>query len=123
MTSLNRPLAGEAIVFDLAREIESTRAAHSPEQAGRTARTLLKDGPLRVTLILLQAGATIAEHGADGPITIHVLSGSIRLDVAGQQHALGAGQLVGAGAGVRHAVAADEDAVFLLTVVLPVTGH
>lgn len=123
MSSLNRPLAGDALLFDLAEEIDATRAAHPPEQAGRTARTLLKNGPLRVTLILLQAGGEIAEHTASGPITIHVLRGVIRLNIAGHEHRIAAGQIVSAAAGVHHAVAADEESAFLLTVVQPPRGE
>jgi quercetin dioxygenase-like cupin family protein len=119
MTSLDRPLSGDAMVFDLAQEIETARAAHSPAQTCRTGRTLLKDGPLRITLIIMQAGGEIPEHSAEGPIAIHVLTGSIRVDVAGQHHPLGTGQILAAQAGIRHAIAADQDAVILLTVVMP----
>lgn len=119
MSSLNRPLAGDAMLFDLGEEIETARAAHPPAQAGRTARTLLKNGPLRVTLILMHAGGEIADHTAPGPITIHVLRGSIRFTIGGEEHRISAGQVVSAAAGVRHAVAADEEAAFLLTVVQP----
>lgn len=119
MTSLNRKLAGEAMLFDLGQEIETTRAAQPPARAGRTARTLLKDGPLRLTLIVLHAGGEIAEHSTDGPITIHVLTGTIHVRISGGEHLVAAGQLLGAGAGVRHSVTADATAAFLLTVVQP----
>ena len=119
MSSFDRSLAGSS-PLDLAHEIAQARAGHATRGAGRTARTLLKDGPLRVTLIVLQAGARIAEHSADGPITVHVLEGTIRMVIGGVEHRISAGQLIGAGAGVRHDVAAEEDdAVFLLTVALP----
>jgi quercetin dioxygenase-like cupin family protein len=121
MTSFDRPLADSAMVFDLDTEIE-TAISRSPQSASRTARTLLKDGPLRVTLIVLRGGGEIAEHSADGPITIHVLRGAMRLTVGDTVHTLRAGQFVSAGAGVRHAVAAGEDAVFLLTVALSGAG-
>ena len=119
MTSLNRTLSGKAMVFDLAEEIEATRVGRASQQAGRTARTLLKDGSLRVTLILLDAGCDIAGHSAEGPITVHVLRGAIRLNVEGDEHTLRSGQLLSVGAGVRHAVVANENAAFLLTVMLP----
>jgi quercetin dioxygenase-like cupin family protein len=119
MSALDRRLAGTTMFFDLQEEIAATRAARSSGDSGRTARTLLKDGPLRVTLTLLDAGGVIAEHSADGPITIHVLSGTIRLRIDGHDHVIESGRMAAATAGVRHAVAADTDAVFLLTVVLP----
>lgn len=59
MTSFDRPLAGGTLVLELAGEIERTRAVHPGGGPGRTARTLIKDGPLRVTLIVLDAGAEI----------------------------------------------------------------
>lgn len=119
MSSLNRPLSGTPIIFDLAREIETAQAARPPQPTGRTARTLVKDGSLRVTMILLDAGAEIAEHSAEGPITVHVLQGAVHMHIEGQDHRIGAGQLLTTSAGVRHTVAADVDSVFLLTVSLP----
>jgi quercetin dioxygenase-like cupin family protein len=119
VTALNRPLAGTTMLFDIDEEIATLRAGRSATDPGRTARTLLKDGPLRLTLTVLDAGAAIAEHSAGGPITIHVLAGTIRLHIDGREHLLESGSLVGAAAGVRHAVTADSDAAFLLTVVLP----
>lgn len=119
MSSLNRPLAGRSMLFDLATEIENARAAEPAGQNRRTARTLLKNGPLRVTLILIHSGGGIAEHTAPGPITIHVLRGSIRLTLDDGEQTLAAGQIISLAGGIRHAVAADEEAAFLLTVVQP----
>ena len=119
MSSLNRPLAGDAMFFDLAEEIEQMHAAEAPAQTRRTARTLLKNGPLRVTLILLHAGGEIADHTAPGPITVQVLRGSIRFRVEDNEQRLAAGQIISLAAGIHHSVAADEDAEFLLTVVQP----
>ncbi|MEX0906803.1 MAG: cupin domain-containing protein [Gemmatimonadota bacterium] len=119
MTSFDRPLAGSTMLLDLAEEIERTRAARSGGDTGRTARTLIKDGPLRVTLVVLEAGAEIPEHTAQGPITVQPVSGSIRFRVAGEEHVVATGSLLSAGAGVPHAVATDDGAVFLLTNVQP----
>ena len=104
--------------FDLAAEVETTRATLS-ERSGRVARTLLKDGPLRVTLIVLRAGADTAEHSADGPITIQAVQGAIRVSVSGQEEHLAAGQLLAVRAGLRHNVSCEQDAAFLLTIALP----
>lgn len=116
MSSLDRALAGANLYFDLDHEIESVRDSHS---AARTARTLVKDGPLRVTLTVMRAGGEIAEHAAEGPITIHVLRGSIILVLGGTEVEVRSGGLVAAPARERHAVRATEDAAFLLTVVMP----
>jgi len=121
MSSFNRPLSGKALLIDLAHEIEAAQAARSAQPSGRTARTLVKDGPLRVTLILLDAGGEIAEHHAEGPISVHVISGTLRMRIDEEEHQIEEGQMLTVSAGVRHDVAADTDAVFLLTVAFP--GH
>ena len=118
MTSLDRPLSGDTLLFDLAAEVDSARTAITGD-VGRTARTLVKDGPLRVTLIVLVAGAVIPEHSAEGPITIQPISGTIRFRTADGEETVGTGMLLSAGAGVRHSVASDEGAAFLLTVMHP----
>ncbi|MGH7444318.1 MAG: cupin domain-containing protein [Longimicrobiales bacterium] len=119
MASIQRPLSGDVLVFDLDEERERTNDPAAAQRGGPSARTLLKDGPLRVTLIVLSAGGSIPEHQADGPITVQPLSGRIRFTVAGHDHDLGPGELLSTGARVRHAVASAHGASFLLTVALP----
>jgi quercetin dioxygenase-like cupin family protein len=116
MPSIQRPLSGDVLVFHLASE--SARAA-DPAAAGRkgpAARTLIKDGSLRVTLIVLAPGASIPEHQSDGPITVQPVEGRIRFTVGDTAHDIGPGDLLSARAGVRHSVSSDHGASFLLTV-------
>ena len=56
---------------------------------------------------------------AEGPITLQALDGSITFTVAGQRYDVGPGQLLSAGAGIRHAVSSEVGATLLLTVALP----
>lgn len=116
---MNTTTHDAAIFFDLAEEIEHMHAAEPSSQTRRTARTLLKNGPLRVTLIVIRAGGEIAEHKAPGPITVQVLRGSVRFRVGNIERRIDAGQVISVAGGVHHSVAADEDAAFLLTVVQP----
>jgi quercetin dioxygenase-like cupin family protein len=114
---MERPLAADVLVFDL--RDEEIRAEGAEGRGSRQARTLIKAGPLRVTLVTLAAGGQIAEHHADGPITVHVLSGSIRFTASGTDYDLGVGQLLMAGPGVRHGVSSSAGGSFLLTVAQP----
>ncbi len=114
MSSIDRPLSGDVLVVSL---LDSSTPA-APE-AGRSARTLLKEGPLRVTVVTIAPGAEIPEHRADGPITVQPLTGRLRFTAAGQTHDLAPGQLLALAAGLTHAVASDEGATFLLTVCKP----
>ncbi|HEU4587615.1 MAG TPA: cupin domain-containing protein [Gemmatimonadales bacterium] len=119
MSSIQRPLSGDVLVLDLKDERDRVAGSAAGEPRAHTARTLLKNGPLRVTLVVLAPGGVIPEHQADGPITVQPLEGRIRFTAAGRVHELGPGQLLSAGPGVRHAVASDGGAAFLLTVVRP----
>jgi quercetin dioxygenase-like cupin family protein len=116
MPSIQRPLSGDILVFEIGEERERAADPELIERSGRNARTLLKDGPLRVTLVVLGAGGELAEHEAAGPITIQVIDGRIRFSAGDQEHDLGPGQLLAAGPGVRHRVGSTAGASFLLTV-------
>jgi quercetin dioxygenase-like cupin family protein len=116
MSSMQRPLSGDVLVFDIGDERERAADAALLDRNGRNARTLLKNGPLRVTLVVLGAGGELAEHEAAGPITVQVIDGRIRFSAGGVDHDLGAGQLLAAGPGVRHSVGSDDGAAFLLTI-------
>lgn len=118
MSSLDRPLDGHGLVFDLAHEDEQLKAL-AADKHGRTARTLLKSGPLRITLIALAPGGSLPEHSAAGPITVQPLRGRLRLTMDGKGYDLGPGTVMSIGARVRHAVDAAAGASFLLTVAMP----
>lgn len=117
MSSLDRPLSGSILRFALAEERGRVDDAALLERHGRNARTLVKEGPLRVSLVMVRAGGSIVPHRADGPITVQVLDGGIRFHAAGQEHRLAAGDLLAVPAGVEHAVGSDAGGTFLLTVV------
>jgi len=85
-------------------------------RSGRTARTLVKEGPLRVTLVALGSGGALATHRTDGPITLHVLSGEVSCRAGTDEWGLVSGDLLSLGAGVEHAVESASGGVFLLTV-------
>lgn len=119
MSSIERPLKGDVLVFDLEAERARTSDPAITERSGRNARTLMKSGPLRVTLIVLAPGGGIPEHHAEGPILVQPLDGRIVLTIAGETHDLGPGQLLSAGPGVPHSVRSEAGASFLLTVSQP----
>ncbi|MGI9190038.1 MAG: cupin domain-containing protein [Longimicrobiaceae bacterium] len=117
MTALERPLQGDVLRFRLGKEHLMNHDQEILERSGRSARTLVKNGPLRVTLITLAPGGDIAEHRAEGPITVHILHGTIEFRVGGETHALSQAELLALGGGVPHSVRSDTGGAFLLTVV------
>ncbi|HEX5409076.1 MAG TPA: cupin domain-containing protein [Gemmatimonadaceae bacterium] len=117
MSSIDRPLSGDALLLHIGEERERVEHAELLAQHGRNARTLVKEGALRITLIALAAGGAIPTHRADGPISVQVLDGHMQFDVAGARHQLDAGDLLVVNAKVEHAVHSERGATFLLTVV------
>lgn len=118
MSSLDRPLDGEALVLDLAHEHAQMQAL-LPDKHGRTARTILKRGALRLTLISLAPGGVLPEHSAAGPITVQPIEGTMHFTVDDTGYDLGPGSIVSVGAHVRHAVTSATGVTFLLTVAMP----
>lgn len=119
MSSIDRPLHADVLRFDLTEEERQATHPETLERDGRSSRTLLKDGPLRVTLIVLAPGGGIPEHTAPGPVTVQPLRGEVEVTVAGEIHAVTADGLLTFGPGVPHSVRSTEGGAFLLTVVQP----
>lgn len=114
---VQRPLAGDSLRFNLAEETQRIDPA-ALERTGRSGRTLVKDGPLRIALIALAPGGTIPEHQTDGHVSVQVLRGDARISFDGNAWDLGAGDLITIGGGVPHDVASTNGADLLLTVSL-----
>jgi quercetin dioxygenase-like cupin family protein len=84
---------------------------------GRSARTLVKEGPLRLTIIAIAAGGDLPAHRAEGPVTIHLLEGEVVFDAVGNAYPLVAGDVLVLAAGVEHSAHSTTGGLFLLTVV------
>src|SRR5262245_10428155 len=119
MSPVDRPMSGELLRFSLDEERARVNDRAILESHGRNARTLLKERHLRLTLITVRAGSSIAKHHSAGPITVQVLEGDIRFRAAGKEHLLKTGDLLALGAGIEHDVATDGGGTFLLTLVQP----
>ena len=116
MSPVQHPVSGPTLAFDLAHEL---RIVHEQlVTTSRTARTLVKNGSLRATLMGLAAGGELASHSADGPITVYVLEGTIEFEADGKTWSLPTGSLFALDAGIVHSVRAPAGGAFLLTVSL-----
>jgi len=116
MSSMDRTIEGDVLVRHLTRDelmIDPLLLARS----GRSGRTLVKEGSLRLTIMALTAGGDMPAHRTDGPVTIHVLDGGIVVEALGREYPLGIGELVALAPGVQHSVRSAGGGVFLLTVV------
>jgi quercetin dioxygenase-like cupin family protein len=118
MSSLNRETGGPVLFHRLSQD-ELTLDAGLLAQHGRTARTLVKEGGLRLTLMGLAPGGLLPEHSAQGPVAIHVLRGEVVFTAAGAEHPMAAGDVLVFAAGVDHAARSAGGCTFLLTVAQP----
>lgn len=116
MSPVRHPVSGSPLAVSLADEMRVIRE-ELEKSTTRVARTLIKDGAVRVVVIGIRPGGALAEHKAEGPITIQVLEGSLELEAEGKRTPLGVGMLLHLGGGVPHAVRSAQGAFFLLTIV------
>ena len=115
MSSINRPLAGPVLAFDLDEQITALRAEEPYGRSGRAGRTLAKSGRFRLVLTAMQNGNEIGIHQADSPMTLQVVQGALRFRTNGEEYTLNAGQVLFFGPGEAHDICATEDSALLLT--------
>lgn len=108
-------MTGTSLTFDLAAEAEALKNEPPWQQSGHNAKTLIKHPDVRVVLIRLRAGGRMQEHKTDQCVTIHALSGRLRLHLPEEVIDLQTGSLIALDHTVVHDVEAVEESVFLLT--------
>ena len=122
MSPVHRTVASPVLAFDLTDEMRVVRAELDAGH-GRIARTLVKEGPLRLTLIGVRAGGGLHEHVAEGPVTIQALEGTIVVRAGSDVRTLIAGGLMALDNGVRHDVSSNDGGFFLLTLIAPAASR
>lgn len=115
MSSITRQLAGPNLTFRLADQIAELRADENYARSGRAGRTLVKAGPLRLTLTCLAAGIEVGTHHADMPMTLQPIEGRLRYRVGDEESEIGAGEVLFFGPGHAQDIRALEDTALLLT--------
>jgi quercetin dioxygenase-like cupin family protein len=105
----------EKLSLDAIAREQGKRVAAAP--SGRSAETVYggHEHALRQTVLALTAGSALDEHESPGEATIQVLSGRVRLTAGPNQWDGRTGDLLIV-PDSRHALAAIEDSVILLTV-------
>lgn len=121
MSSMHRTIEGNVLVRHLVRD-ELLINQHLVARHGRSGRTLVKEGPLRVTLMALDADGSLPTHSTTGPVTVHMLEGTIEFHALGLSYLLQAGDLLALAPGVLHGATSLTGGLFLLTVVHDPSG-
>ncbi len=116
MSSMQRTVEGDVLLCHLTQDI--TMLDHDMlARSGRTGRTLVKEGPLRLTLLSLAPDGTLPEHSTDGPVSIHILQGTASFLAMGIEYTLTTNDVLVLASGVRHSARSEQGCTFLLTVV------
>lgn len=118
MSSLRRSLNGAVLVHHLTEDKRTIDQALLARH-GRSSRTLVKEGSLRLTLIAMAEGGDLAVHRAAGSVTMHVVEGEILFSVLGRDYTVKVGDILVLAPGVEHSARSERGGVFLLTVVHP----
>jgi quercetin dioxygenase-like cupin family protein len=111
-----RALSGSVLTFDLAEEADRLRKEGPWSQHGRNAVTLVKHSDLRIVFILMKAAARLQEHHAGARISVHALSGHVRLHLSEETVDLRAGHLLALEKDIPHDLEALEESSVLLTI-------
>ena len=112
-------IGGAVVQVSTAAEDEKLRAKAHQAASGRAAKTLVKEGPLRITLVALRRGTVLDEHSVSGPFSVQVLRGRAHLSAGDEEFFLQRGALVAFPAETPHSVEARADCALLITVAVP----
>lgn len=112
---MHRVLDGDVLVHHLTAD-ELMLDPELLARHGRTARTLVKDGPLRLTMMGMAPAGLLPSHRTDAPVTIHVLEGEVTFSALGREYPLASGDVLVLAPGVEHSARSKLGGRFLLTV-------
>ena len=116
VSSITRALTGENLAFDLAMQIADLRQDERYARSGRLGRTLVKAGPLRLTLTVIAEGAQIGTHHAASPMTLQPIEGALSYRLDEDEFELRQGEVLFFGPGHAQDIRALEDTALLLTI-------
>ncbi|HET9064558.1 MAG TPA: hypothetical protein VFN22_01895 [Gemmatimonadales bacterium] len=111
-------LAAPVTVVDLSATARRLRAEPHAAVSGHRQIAVFRHGPVTLVSFAFDAGGALKQHHAEGVVTIHAISGHLRVMAGGTSHDLHAGQLIGLATSVPHTVEAIEASEMLLTVCL-----
>ena len=108
-------ISGKQLRFRLSAELDALLDRAREARTGRTAKTLVKEGPLRITMVALRKGANMTKHHVDGQVSIQVLRGRLTTWTEPGAMDLAASDVLVLNDGVEYAVSARTDCAFLIT--------
>lgn len=108
--------AGESHFLNLNAALDGLRAEAHEARSGHRQVTIFHRAPVTQVLFAFEPGGELADHAANGLVTIQALEGHLSVQVGAETHELEAGMMVVLSPGVRHSVRAQQAGAMLLTV-------
>jgi quercetin dioxygenase-like cupin family protein len=108
-----RPPAGGMITINVANEIAQLKSTPEWESGDRHALSLVKNAPLSILLMILKEGVRLSEHRTKGPITVQVVSGSIRFNAVAER-IVSAGEMIALDRNIAHSLEALEESAIII---------
>ena len=114
-------LTAEVIRRNIGDEVEKLKQAPSwQRESGRSSETLVKYDEFRIVLVQMKPESYMSHHKAEGPISIHVIQGKVRVHLPDDRtEDLKPGDLLTLDRCLEHDVEALEESAFLLTIAWP----
>lgn len=112
-------LRGDVLTFRLGDEDAALRQQADSASDGRAAKTLVKAGPFRITLVAMTRGTMLQCHEVAGPCSLQAVRGHLRVTTSDGDADLTPGGLIALDAGVAHTVRAVDDGALLITIAMP----
>lgn len=112
-------LSGKKLQFLLKAEDDALRERAASASSGRAAKTLVKEGRLRATLVALKKGTQLKQHEVEGPVSIQCLRGNVAINAGGDATELTTGGLLVLDRKVPHDAVALRDSAILVTMSHP----
>jgi quercetin dioxygenase-like cupin family protein len=109
-----RRLSGKILTF-MRAEDDTLREFADDSKTGRAGKTLVKEGPLRITLVALKKGTVLPSHHVAGPVSIQTIRGCLRLTTDKGDVDIPAGSLITLGPEVSHTAKAYDERAMLIT--------
>jgi len=107
-----------SLTFDMSRALAELRDEGGSEINGHRQKTLYKHAGRTIALFAMAPGGELAEHSADGTVSIEPVEGELTVAVNGREETLRRGGLGVMQPRTRHAVRSSGESAFLLQVSL-----
>ena len=109
-------LAAPVQLVDLAATAASLRREPHAPVAGHRQIAVYRHGPVTLVTFVFEPNGVLKEHRTDGVVTIHSLSGHLRVIAEEEAYDLTPGRLIALAPDIPHTVLAVTAAEMLLTV-------